>query len=178
MTRNDARATMWSIEDIAMHLSANPDECNFADGMQLAVNCADEVHFTSLADAQQALADSAFTVLAALPMAANEAALASCLSYPSPLDPSVTDPVVSDIPTLIYNGQLDNETPVAWGRDLATGFSNVTTVEWRNQGHVVGAHDLQFCAGDIAGAFLDDPAKAPDTSCSGSDAYRLKWTLP
>ncbi len=56
-------------------------------------------------------------------MTVNEAFIASCLSYPTTLDRSVTEPVVSDIPALIYLGQLDNQTPVTWGREVAKTLS-------------------------------------------------------
>ncbi len=51
-------------------------------------------------------------------------------------------------------------------------------VEWQNQGHIAAAHDPQFCAGDIAAAFLDNPDREPDLTCAQSDAYKLKFVLP
>jgi hypothetical protein len=177
MSRNDVRATLWSIQDIAMRLSPTPDQRGFSDAMQVAMNCADEVAFTSFDIATQALAEATYPQLTALPLEVVEATLAACLAFPSPLDKSVTEPVTSDIPVLIYNGGMDNETPVAWGREVAEGFSNVTVLEWPNQGHVVAAHDLRFCAGDLADAFLGDPSTPPDVSCSQTDTYRLPFTL-
>lgn len=178
MTRNDVRSTLWSIQDIAMALGATQDTRGYSDGMQTAVNCADEVAFTSLDEAQAALDASAYPQLAALPMAVTEQFLAMCLAYPTPLDRSVTEPVVSDIPTLVYLGHLDNETPITWGRAVAEGLSRSTVVEWRNQGHIAAAHDQHFCAGDIAAAFLDDPTREPNLTCAQSDAYKLKFALP
>jgi pimeloyl-ACP methyl ester carboxylesterase len=178
MTHNDVRSAMWSIQDVAMMLGATPDARSFSDGMQTAVNCADEVAFTSLDVAKAAVAESAYPQLAAFPTAVAEHALASCVSYPSPLDRSVTDPVVSDIPALLFLGQLDNETPVTWGRSVAEGLSRSTVVEWGNQGHIAAAHDQQLCAGGIAAAFLDDPSRVPDLTCAQSDAYKIKFALP
>lgn len=177
MSRDDVRATLWSIGDLAMVLSPYPDARSYSNGMQTAVNCADEVAFTSLDVAEQALAESPYPELAAYPMSVNEAALASCVAYPSPLDRSVTEPVVSDIPVLLYIGALDDETPAQWGRDVAKGFSRATVVEWPNMGHVATAHDPKLCAGTIAAAFLADPTKQPDVTCSTSDEYRLTWAL-
>jgi hypothetical protein len=51
-------------------------------------------------------------------------------------------------------------------------------VEWDNQGHVAAAKDPAFCPGDIAAAFLDDPASEPDLTCAQGDAYRLQFVLP
>ncbi len=102
----------------------------------------------------------------------------SCLAYPTTLDKSVTEPVVSDIPTLVYLGQLDTQTPVSWGREVAKGLSDATVVEWANQGHIAATHDDKSCAGDIAAAFLDDPSTPPDLSCAASDAYKVQFVLP
>jgi pimeloyl-ACP methyl ester carboxylesterase len=178
MTRNDVRAMMWSIQDIAMMLGTKSDSRSFSDGMQTAVNCADQVAFTSLDVAKDYLKKSPYPQLAAYPMGVNEQFLASCLSYPTPLDISVTEPVSSDIPTLVYVGHLDNETPITWGRSVAEGLSRSTVVEWKNQGHIAVAHDPQFCAGDIAAAFLDNPSRKLDLTCAQSDAYKLKFVLP
>ena len=111
-------------------------------------------------------------------MTVNEEWIATCLSYPTTLDRSVTEPVVSDIPTLIYLGQLDTQTPVTWGREVAKGLSRSHVVEWNNQGHIAVAHDQKLCAGDIAAAFLDDPTREPDLTCAQSDDYKLKFVLP
>jgi pimeloyl-ACP methyl ester carboxylesterase len=178
MTRNDVRATMWSIQDVAMLLGTTPDARSFSDGMQTAVNCADELPFSSLDQAKAALADAAYPQLAVFPIEVAERSLATCVAYPTALDRSVTDPVVSDIPALLYLGTLDNETPIAWGRSVAEGLSKSTVVEWQNQGHIAAAHDQQLCAGDIASAFLADPSRVPDLTCAQSDAYKVDFALP
>jgi len=178
MTRNDVRSTLWGIQDIAMMLGAKPDSRSMSNGMTHAFNCADEVAFTSLDVAQQYVDDSPYPQLVVFPMIFNEEFIASCRSYPTTLDRSVTEPVVSDIPTLIYLGQIDTQTPVSWGRAVAKGLSNSLVVEWNNMGHIAAAHDPQHCAGDIAAAFLDDPTREPNLSCAQSDAYKLKFDLP
>jgi hypothetical protein len=61
---------------------------------------------------------------------------------------------------------------------VAEGLSRSTVVEWKNQGHIAVAHDPQFCAGDIAAAFLDNPSRKLDLTCAQSDAYKLKFVLP
>ncbi|MFN8464467.1 MAG: alpha/beta fold hydrolase [Caldilineaceae bacterium] len=178
MTRNDVRSTLWSIQDVAMMLGTPPDARSFSNGMHMAFICADDVAFTSLDVAQAAVDESAYPQLASVPMVVNEQFLASCLAYPTTLDRSVKDPVVSDIPALLFMGQLDNETPVTWGRSVAKGLSRSTVVEWQNQGHVAAAHDPQRCVGDIAAAFLDNPDREPNLTCAQSDAYKLKFVLP
>ena len=130
-------------------------------GHATAFNCSDEVAFLDESIPQTYLDESPYPQLVAFPIEVNGQFLAPCLAYPTTLDKSVTEPVVSDIPTLVYLGQLDTETPVSWGREVAKGLSDATVVEWANQGHVAATHDDKTCAGDIAAAFLDDPSTAP-----------------
>jgi pimeloyl-ACP methyl ester carboxylesterase len=177
MTRDDVRATMWSIQDVAMSLGTPADERHFSDGMQTAVNCASELAFSSLDQAKTALADSAYPQLAVFPIEVAERSLASCVAYPTTLDRSVIDPVVSDIPTLLFLEALDNETPTAWGRSVAEGLSKSQVVEWNNMGHIAAAHDSKLCAGGIASDFLSDPSKAPDLACSKADDYKINFAL-
>jgi pimeloyl-ACP methyl ester carboxylesterase len=178
MTRNDVRATMWGIQDVAMVLGTQPDQRAYSAGMQNAFNCSDELAFTSIEVAEADVAQTPYPQLVAFPVEANQQTLLTCLSYPTVLDESVTEPVDSDIPALLYLGPLDNETPVGWGREVAKGLTRSTVVEWNNQGHVAAAKDPEFCPGDIAAAFLDDPTKEPDLTCSESDTYDLEFVLP
>jgi pimeloyl-ACP methyl ester carboxylesterase len=178
MARNDVRATMWGIQDVAMALGTTPDQRAYSTGMQNAINCSDDVAFTSLDVAKADVAQTPYPQLIAFPVEANEQVLLTCLSYPTALDESVTDPVVSDIPALLYLGPLDNETPITWGREVAKGLSRSTVVEWANQGHVAAAKDPKLCVGDIASEFLADPAGEPDLTCAQSDEFTLQFVLP
>jgi pimeloyl-ACP methyl ester carboxylesterase len=145
--------------------------------MSYAFNCSDDLAFSSLDVAKENLKRSPYPQLAAFPMSFNKQVLLTCLSFPTALDVSVTDPVVNDIPSLLFLGSLDNETPIDWGRSVAEGLSNSTVVEWQNQGHVAAALDPKLCAADIAAAFLDDPSKTPDLACSQADAYKNAFVL-
>lgn len=145
--------------------------------MQNAFNCSDELAFTSLDVAKSDVAQTRFPELVAFPVEVNEQTLLTCLSYPTALDRSVTEPVVSDIPTLLYLGPLDNETPVGWGREVARRLSRSTVVEWANQGHVAAAKDPSFCVGDIASEFLADPASEPELTCAQSDDFKIQFVL-
>jgi pimeloyl-ACP methyl ester carboxylesterase len=178
MSRNDVRATMWGIQDVAMALGTTPDQRSYSSGMQNAFNCSDELAFESLDTAKADVAKTPYPQLIEFPVEVNEQILLTCLSYPTVLDESVTEPVVSDIPTLLYLGPLDNETPVNWGREVAKGLSRSTVVEWENQGHVAAAKDPKYCVGDIAAAFLADPASDPDLKCSEAADYQLQFVLP
>ena len=177
MTRNDVRATMWSIQDVAMNLSATPDSRSYSDAMSFAFNCSDDLAFSSLDVAKDNLKQSPYPQLAAFPMSFNKQVLLTCLAFPTVLDRSVTEPVVSDIPSLLFLGSLDNETPIDWGRNVAEGLSNSTVVEWENQGHVAAALDPTLCAADIAAAFLEDPSSKPDLACAQADDFRIQFAL-
>ena len=93
--------------------------------MSFAFNCADDLAFSSLDVAKENLKPTPYPQLAAFPMAFNEQVLLGCLPYPTTLDRSVIDPVVSDIPSLLFLGRLDKETPSRlgpwrWPRGSAT----------------------------------------------------------
>ena len=81
-------------------------------------------------------------------------------------DPVVNEPVVSDVPALIFSGHLDPITPPAWGQLAAETLSNSFFYEFPALGH--GVMDSDPCALDIGLQFLDDPATAPDASCMDS----------
>ena len=146
MSRNDVRAAMWGIQDIAMLLGTQQDSRGDSYGMSRAINCSDEVAFTSLEVGDRYLEDSPYPQLTVYAPKINEEWIAACLSYPTILDKSVTEPVVSDIPALIYLGQLDTQTPVSWGREVAKTLSRSHVVEWNDQGHIAFAHDDKLCA--------------------------------
>jgi pimeloyl-ACP methyl ester carboxylesterase len=76
--------------------------------------------------------------------------------------PIETEPVSSDVPTLILTGQYDPITPPAWGRMAAETLSRSFFYEFPGLGHGV---TRSACPLDMAVAFVDDPTAAPDASC-------------
>ncbi len=78
-----------------------------------------------------------------------EGALA-CLNWPPaafpdpPVSPSAPYP---HVPTLILNGDLDNITPLADARVVASRFPDSTLVVMQNSGHVTALLDQNDCAG-------------------------------
>jgi hypothetical protein len=85
---------------------------------------------------------------------------------------------MSDIPTLVFQEALDVQTPLSWAQDILANLTTGYYVEWPNAGHVVAGKDYHSCAGDIAAAFIDNPAHEPDASCAQSSDYMLKFVLP
>lgn len=177
MTHADVRRTMWTIQDIAMKLG-KPEARPSSSVMQNAVNCAEDLAFSTLKDSQDYLDSSPYPQLLTIPFAVNEAFFSSCTAFPPPLDKRFSEPVVSAIPTLIYQEALDVQTPLSWGMAAKAGLSHAYYVEWRNMGHVASSHDPHGCSGDIAAAFFDNPAQEPNTSCAQKPAYALKFVLP
>jgi pimeloyl-ACP methyl ester carboxylesterase len=97
-----------------------------------------------------------------------EGALA-CLNWPPAAFP---DPPVSPtapyphVPTLILNGDLDNITPLADARVVASRFPDSTLVVMQNSGHVTALLDQNDCAAPIYERFVRDLTPG-DTSCAG-----------
>jgi len=87
-----------------------------------------------------------------------------CENWPvEEADPSFKEPLVSDIATLVLEGELDPVTPPEYGRLVAGYLKNAYYYEFPGAGHGVLAGD--DCALGIASAFLEDPAEPPDASC-------------
>lgn len=86
-----------------------------------------------------------------------------CENWPvEEADPWVKEPLVSDIPTLVLEGEFDPVTPPEYGQLVAGYLSNSHFFELPGVGHdVIG----NVCARSIAGAFINDPTQAPDAAC-------------
>ena len=89
-----------------------------------------------------------------------------------PLPAGVNEPVVSDIPTLVINGQLDPITPPAYGELAAQTLTQSFVLTRPNGGHGGGLSGA--CMADIMMAFYDDPTQRPDTSCADNQPVGFK----
>jgi ABC-type multidrug transport system ATPase subunit/pimeloyl-ACP methyl ester carboxylesterase len=86
-----------------------------------------------------------------------------CENWPvKQADPSVKEPLVRDIPTLILGGEFDPVTPPEYGQLVGEHLSHAYNFELPGVGHFIIADE---CARSIAGIFFDDPTRAPDGSC-------------
>lgn len=81
------------------------------------------------------------------------------------VEPSARNPLKSDIPTLLLNGNFDPITPPPFGELVARGLTNSINVVFPANGH--GAIGSGTCAIAMMAEFLNDPNKSPDTSCVG-----------
>jgi pimeloyl-ACP methyl ester carboxylesterase len=86
-----------------------------------------------------------------------------CENWPVPgADLSAKEPLVSDIPTLVLEGEFDPVTPPEYGQLVASYLLNGYYFEFPGVGHDVLSND---CALQIAGAFVTDPTQAPEATC-------------
>jgi pimeloyl-ACP methyl ester carboxylesterase len=148
-------------EGIGVPLEVAYDRDPVSTGMYYSVMCREEVVFEAYEDA--------LARAAALPpqLVEHFAAFAFtlCESWRSgQASPVENEPVVSDIPTLVLTGQYDPVTPPAFGQLAAESLANSFFYEFPGTGHCPSFSNS--CALDIVLAFLDDPGKEPDASCT------------
>lgn len=87
-----------------------------------------------------------------------------CENWPvQQADLSVKEPVQSDVPVLILEGEFDPVTPLAYAQEVARRLSNSAVIEFPGVGHNVLA--ASACANQIARDFIDDPTAELDDAC-------------
>lgn len=132
----------------------------WAWGLYFAVNCQDDA--SAVTANMMARQSAAYPQLDGYIRAAAE--LEVCKAWDLPASPPLlTEPLTSDIPTLILSGTYDPITPPSWGRAVAAELSHSYYYEFPSAGHNVSNDNP--CAGSIQLAFLNDPMTAPDSSC-------------
>jgi hypothetical protein len=95
--------------------------------------------------------------------------------------PGMNDPVTANIPTLVMQGALDNQTAPSWGPVLVATLPRGQLARMPESGH--GTFIFSQCSRDIGAAFLDNPEAPVDTSCSADliPAFLLPdgtWSRP
>jgi pimeloyl-ACP methyl ester carboxylesterase len=137
-------------------------------GMQLSVECGEEVSFSSA----QAIATANATVFPRLRDALDQGTFFSvCPAWDvKPAAAIENQPVASNIPTLILAGDNDPATPPAWGKLAAQTLSNSHYFEfpWVAHGVIYGDNPAASCAQNMMNAFVADPNTAPDSTCINS----------
>lgn len=84
----------------------------------------------------------------------------------APADASMMDPVVSDVPVLIMEGDFDGATAPEWVDLVTPGLSRSQVVRFPFTGHAT--LNKSDCARDVMNAFLADPTQPVDSSCTTS----------
>ena len=132
----------------------------FAWGLYFAVNCQDDASVATMD--MMAAQTAVYPQLDGYIRAARELEICAAWDLPA-APPLLTEPLTSDIPTLILAGSYDPITPPIWGEAVATNLSNSYFYEFSSAGHNVSNDNP--CAERIKLAFLQDPTTAPASSC-------------
>ncbi|MFW6195330.1 MAG: alpha/beta fold hydrolase, partial [Chloroflexota bacterium] len=134
-------------------------------GMQLSVQCGEEIAFSSREELESALSEHPELqgMFEMAPTLGPEIADVCQTWDVEAADEEENEPVESDIPTLILAGEFDPITPPSWGEMVSENLSNSHFLEFPATGHgVAPSHE---CAEGITLAFLDDPSSAPSSEC-------------
>ncbi|WP_375551351.1 alpha/beta hydrolase [Rhodophyticola porphyridii] len=83
-------------------------------------------------------------------------------------------PVASDLPVLVFSGEIDTQTASSWGPLAAETLTNSQAIVFPETGH--GALLFSQCARDIGAAFLEAPEGEINTSCIAD--LRLPYLMP
>jgi len=135
-------------------------------GMEFSVLCAEDVIGVDVSDQLDAIAQ--------LPdeyqgdddeeLIRKFGIFAICEEWPVELaDPSFKEPLVSDIPALLLEGEFDPVTPTEFAEIAAKNLSNSYLFEFPGVGHNITA--ATDCSRQMIGAFIDDPSQAPSATC-------------
>ncbi|MCB8922776.1 MAG: alpha/beta fold hydrolase [Ardenticatenaceae bacterium] len=144
----------------------------FAWGLYFAVNCQDDAG--GVTAEMMAAQTAVYPQLDGYVRWARELEICADWALPA-APPLLTDPLTSDIPTLILAGSYDPITPPGWGQAVAANLSHSYFYEFPSAGHNVDRDNP--CAQQIKLAFLDDPTAVPDTSCM-ADVPGPSFLLP
>ncbi|TQJ29653.1 alpha/beta hydrolase [Microbacterium sp. SLBN-146] len=136
-------------------------------GLELSLECAEEVPFNDDARIQEALGADPLLDHLRVPPVREE-----CEAWGvAALGDNERAAVTSGIPTLIATGGLDPQTPPSWAATAAEGLSQGFVVDFANMGQgAVWRADFDACAASVAAAFLRDPTVAPSAPCIGRAA--------
>ena len=132
-------------------------------GMQMAVQCSEEIPFSAPQEAYAAAQGVQPQIAAYYPQSL-QPLFAVCKEWSTaPPDPRENLPVHSDIPTLVLAGDGDPITPPEWGRMVAGDLSHAYFHEFPGNGHWVARSSP--CAVQMALAFWQDPTADPGSIC-------------
>ena len=152
----------WIADDAPFVFGFVPGEdahFTFAHGAYLSSLCRDQLAFTTRADLLElANGEPAYEqAFARAPF------LDACEVWDvGTADPELHQPVVSDVPLLLFVGRFGPHGPRPLVEEAAETLSTSWIVEFPNEGHNVLS---DTCAQELRNAWLDDPTAPPDRSC-------------
>jgi pimeloyl-ACP methyl ester carboxylesterase len=88
----------------------------------------------------------------------------ACQAWNVPVgSPTLRQPVTSDIPTLLLEGEYDPITPPSNAQTVAATLTHAFSFLFPGTGH--GVRYTSACVDSIVNTFFDDPSRAPNSSC-------------
>jgi pimeloyl-ACP methyl ester carboxylesterase len=149
----------------------------FSVGMRFVTNCGDIAPF----DAPMTIAAIASAATSPLDIAIAaelDASIgSSCDNWPHRTD-GPSEPVTSDVPTLVLNGADDSNTPLSNAELAAEGLSNSTLVALPGFGHFPLHRGDNPCAADIYVQFVGEPTSGTsgslDLGCVSPGEFRTE----
>jgi pimeloyl-ACP methyl ester carboxylesterase len=140
-------------------------DADITSGMFRSVDCRELVPFSNPAQTQANYETMLMPQLGTGRVNAAQQAYDVCSFWPVEAAPAREHaPINSSIPTLVLQGRYDVQTNTEMGMQVMEGLRNGTFVELSSTGH--GAIVASQCAKDIGVAFVNNPDRAPDTSCT------------
>ncbi len=134
-----------------------------SEGMGLSVNCTEEVPFNDETKAVDLAKEDPVQIRQDVIDDVRDE-FAQCKIWDVPKAAAVeNEPVKSDIPSLILNGEYDPVTPPMRGAAAAQYLPKSFSFIFPGLGH--GATGSNDCVDGIIRAFLADPAKKPNAAC-------------
>lgn len=133
-------------------------------GMMFSVQCNEELAFSTQQEFQMAIAR--YPELGGMYESAmmGELAYQACEMWGAGHAPAnANQPVYSDIPTLLMDGEFDPITPPSWGLHAAETLEKAFVYVYPGIGH--GASSIEGCPSQMMTAFLEEPAVAPNADC-------------
>ncbi|MBN2305122.1 MAG: alpha/beta fold hydrolase [Anaerolineae bacterium] len=142
-----------------------PDIDDDSEGMNLSVQCYEEMPFMTLEEAEaRANAVAMPEIVREATFAGSSSEFEQCAVWPAGTASAVENaPVVSAVPTLVLAARYDTATPPWWADLAAETLSNSYTYHFPMVGH--GVIDGGPCPVGIGLDFLADPLTAPDAAC-------------
>ena len=94
-----------------------------------------------------------------------------------PPAPGENDPVISEIPTLIFAGKYDPVTPPSFAYQLSGNLAHSYVAEIPDQGHTPSVSGVSDCTAGLISDFLKDPDISPEFDCI-QDLQAIKFVVP
>src|SRR5579859_1247331 len=148
-------------------------------GDLLSINCHEQIFATTAAELDASLAGHPTTsALSLVASFGGETLYSLCQAWgAAPFDPHDSQPLSSDIPTLLFAGSYDPITRPANAQQLAARLTHGTVVEFPGMSHALSFGAASQCPLSIALSFLANPSAPPKSDCLGQ-VTASRFTLP